>query len=148
MFQKLTDRARRVVVLSQDEARMLNHDYIGTEHLLLGLIREGEGVGATVVKNLGLSLEDVRRHIEESRGRGQSAASAQLPFTPSASEALQSSNEESLERGLDYIGTEHLLLGLVRDGASTAAQVLVELGADLGRVRRAADELVQRHVAK
>ncbi|MBB5781022.1 Clp protease N-terminal domain-containing protein [Nonomuraea jabiensis] len=148
MFEKLTDRARRVVVLSQDEAKMLNHDYIGTEHLLLGLIREGEGVGATVLKNMGLSLEDLRRQVEESQGRGQSVASGYLPFTPSASEALQLSNQESLQRGLDYIGTEHLLLGLIRDGASVAAQVLVELGVDLEHVGPAADELVQQHVAK
>ncbi|MFC4008587.1 Clp protease N-terminal domain-containing protein [Nonomuraea purpurea] len=148
MFQKLTDRARRVVVLSQDEAKMLDHDYIGTEHLLLGLIREDEGVGATVLKNLGLSLEDVRRHVEESQGRGQSVVSEYLPFTPSAREALQSSDEESLQRSLDYIGTEHLLLGLVRDGASTAAQVLVKLGVDLEQVGRATDELVQQHRVK
>ncbi|MEQ4724872.1 Clp protease N-terminal domain-containing protein [Nonomuraea sp. B19D2] len=148
MFQRLTDRARRVVVLSQDEARMLDHDYIGTEHLLLGLIREGEGVGATVLKNLGLSLEDVRRQVEESQGRGQSVVSGYLPFTSSASEALESSNQASLQRGLDYIGTEHLLLGLVRDGASAAAQVLVKLGVDLDHVGRAADELVQQHVGQ
>ncbi|MEU6715036.1 Clp protease N-terminal domain-containing protein [Nonomuraea sp. NPDC046802] len=148
MFEKLTDRARRVVVLSQDEAKMLNHDHIGTEHLLLGLIREGEGVGGTVLKNLGLSLEDVRRQVEESQGRGQSAASGPLPFTPSATEAFHSSNQESLQRGLDYIGTEHLLLALVHDGASTAAQVLVKLGADLDRIGQATDELVQQHMAK
>jgi ATP-dependent Clp protease ATP-binding subunit ClpC len=142
MFQKLTDRARRVLLLSQEEARMLYHDYIGTEHLLLGLIREGEGVGAIVLKNLGLSLEDVRRQVEESQGRGQAVAPGHLPFTPSASEVLQSSNQESLQRGLDYIGTEHLLLGLVRDGASAAAQVLVKLGVDLDHVRRATNELV------
>jgi ATP-dependent Clp protease ATP-binding subunit ClpC len=148
MFEKLTDRARRVVVLSQDEARMLNHDYIGPEHILLGLIREDEAVAATVLKNLGLSIEGVRRQVEESRGRGQSAASGHLPFTPSASEVLQTSNQESLQRGLDYIGTEHLLLGLTRDGTSVAAQVLVKLGADLDRVRRATDELVQQYTAK
>jgi ATP-dependent Clp protease ATP-binding subunit ClpA len=142
MFQKLTDRARRVLVLSQDEAKMLNHDSIGTEHLLLGLIREGEGVGATVLKNLGLSLEVLRQQVEESRGRGQTAASGHLPFTPAAGEALQSSNQESSQRGLDHIGTEHLLLGLVRDGSSAAAQVLVKLGVDLDQVGRAADELV------
>ncbi|MFF4622737.1 Clp protease N-terminal domain-containing protein [Nonomuraea jabiensis] len=116
MFQKLTDRARRLLVLSQDEARMLNHDHIGTEHLLLGMIREGEGVGATVLKDLGLSLEGLRRQVKESQGRGQSAASGHLLFTLSAGEALQASNQESLQRDLDYIGTEHLLLGLVRDG--------------------------------
>ncbi|MFB4276812.1 MULTISPECIES: Clp protease N-terminal domain-containing protein [unclassified Nonomuraea] len=148
MFHKLTDRARRVVVLSQDEARMLNHDYIGTEHVLLGLIREDGGVGATVLKNLGLSLDGVRRQVEESQGRGQTAASGHLPFTPSAGEVLQSADQESLQRGLDYIGTEHLLLGLVRDRASAAAQVLVTLGADLDHVARATDELVQQYVAK
>ncbi|WP_101790338.1 Clp protease N-terminal domain-containing protein [Nonomuraea indica] len=142
MYQKLTDRARRVLVLSQDEARMLGHDSIGTEHLLLGLIREGEGVGATVLKNLGLSLEGLRRQVEANQGRGRTVASGHLPFAPAAGEALQLSDQESTRRGLDHIGTEHLLLGLVRDGASAAAQVLVKLGADLDRVRRAADELV------
>ncbi|MEV0993375.1 Clp protease N-terminal domain-containing protein [Nonomuraea sp. NPDC050202] len=141
MLQKLTSRARRVVILSRDEARMLNHDYVGTEHLLLGLIREGEGVGATVLRDLGLSLEDVRWQVEKIQGRCQ-PVSGLFPFTPSACDALQSSNQESLQRGLDYIGTEHLMLGLVQDSASAAAQVLVKLGVDLDHVRRAADELV------
>lgn len=148
MFEKFTDRARRILVLSQDEARMLNHDSIGTEHVLLGLIGEGEGVGAQVLKSRGLSLEDVRRQVEESRGRGQSATSGYLPFTPSANEVLQAANQESSQRGLDYIGTEHLLLGLVRDDGSVAAQVLVKLGADLDQVRQTTDELIQRYLAR
>jgi ATP-dependent Clp protease ATP-binding subunit ClpC len=148
MFEKFSDRARRIIVLSQEEARALNHDSIGTEHVLLGLIREGEGVGAQVLTNLGLSLEDVRQQVEESRGRGRSATSGYLAFTPAANEVLQAANQESLRRGLDYIGTEHLLLGLIRDGESLAAQVLVKLGADLDQVGRTTDELLQRYLAR
>jgi ATP-dependent Clp protease ATP-binding subunit ClpA len=148
MFEKFTDRARRIVVLSQEEAKTLNHDSIGTEHVLLGLIREDEGVGAQVLKNLGLSVEDVRRQVEESRGRGESATSGYLPFTPAAGEVLQAANQESVQRGLDYIGTEHLLLGLIRDDASVAAQVLVKLGVDLDQVGRTTDELLQQYLAR
>ncbi|MFG1967350.1 Clp protease N-terminal domain-containing protein [Nonomuraea sp. NPDC049028] len=146
MFEKFTDRARRIIVLSQDEARTLNHDSIGTEHVLLGLLREDEGVGAQVLKGLGLSLEDVRRQVEESRGGGQSAPSGYLPFTPAASQVLQAANQESLHRGLDYIGTEHLLLALTHDRASVAAQVLVKLGVDLDQVGRSTDKLLQQYV--
>ncbi|MEU7747583.1 Clp protease N-terminal domain-containing protein [Nonomuraea sp. NPDC049158] len=148
MFEKFTDRARRIIVLSQDEARTLNHDSIGTEHLLLGLIREDEGVGAQVLKNLGLTLEDVRRQVEESRSRGESAPSGYLPFTSSANEVLQAANQESVQRGLDHIGTEHLLLGLIRDRASVAVQVLVKLGADPDQVGRTMDELLQQYLAR
>ncbi|MBE3008474.1 hypothetical protein IL992_04635 [Microbispora sp. NEAU-D428] len=148
MFEKLTNRARRVVTLSQDEARMLNHDSIGTEHILLGLIREGEGVAAQVLLSLGLGLEGVRLQVKEIVGHGQSATSGFLPFTPSAGEVLQMSNQESTQRGLDYIGTEHILLALVRDHESVAAQVLVKLGADLDQVRQTTDELVRQYLAR
>ncbi|PZG13437.1 Clp protease N-terminal domain-containing protein [Nonomuraea aridisoli] len=148
MFEKLTNRARRVVVLSQDEARMLNHGSIGAEHVLLGLIREGEGVAAKVLKSLNLSLEDVRRQVEESLGRGQAPTSGHLPFASSATEVLQTANQESLRRGLDYIGTEHLLLGLIGGRETAAAQVLVKLGSDLDQVGRATDELVQQYAAR
>ncbi|WP_049564420.1 Clp protease N-terminal domain-containing protein [Nonomuraea sp. SBT364] len=147
MFEKFTGRARRVLTLSQEEARMLNHDSIGGEHLLLGLIREDEGVGAHVLKGLGLTLEDVRRQVEESRGRGQAPTPGYLPFTASANQVLQTAHQESVQRGLDHVGTEHLLLGLVRDGANAGAQALVKLGADLERVGRTVNELVQREAA-
>lgn len=148
MFEKFTDRARRVVVLSQEEARMLAHDHIGTEHVLLGLIREGEGVGAAVLKGMGLTLEEVRRQVEESQGRGRSATPGHLAFTPPATQVLQGANRESLQRGLDYIGTEHILLALVRDGESVAARLLVGLGGDLDQVARTTEELVRQYVSR
>ena len=136
MFEKFTDRARRVIVLAQEEARLLNHDYIGTEHLLLGLIHEGEGVAAGALESLGISLEDVRRHVEEIVPRGQHELSGHIPFTPRAKKVLELSLRESQQLGHDYIGTEHILLGLIREGEGVAAQVLVSLGADLDRVRQ------------
>jgi ATP-dependent Clp protease ATP-binding subunit ClpC len=136
MFEKFTDRARRVIVLAQEEARLLNHDYIGTEHLLLGLIHEGEGVAARALESLGISLEDVRRHVEEIVPRGQHELSGHIPFTPRAKKVLELSLRESQQLGHDYIGTEHILLGLIREGEGVAAQVLVSLGADLDRVRQ------------
>jgi ATP-dependent Clp protease ATP-binding subunit ClpA len=136
MFEKFTDRARRVVVLAQEEARLLNHDYIGTEHLLLGLIHEGEGVAARALESLGISLEDVRRNVEELVPRGQHELSGHIPFTPRAKKVLELSLRESQQLGHDYIGTEHILLGLIREGEGVAAQVLVNLGADLNRVRQ------------
>ncbi|GIH62341.1 hypothetical protein Msi02_31580 [Microbispora siamensis] len=148
MFEKLTNRARRVVALSQAEARMLDHDSIGTEHILLGLIHEGEGVAAQVLLGLGLTLEDVRLQVKEIVGHGRPATPEPLPFTPSAGEVLRMSNQESEQRGLDYIGTEHILLALVRDRESVAAQVLVKHGADLDQVRRTTDELVQQYLAR
>ncbi|MEV4219005.1 Clp protease N-terminal domain-containing protein [Nonomuraea sp. NPDC049725] len=144
MFEKFTGRARRVLILAQEEARMLSHDSIGGEHLLLGLIHENEGLGAHVLKSLGLTLEGLRSQVAESRGRGGQPAQGYLPFTPPAEQALKAAHEEAVRRGLDYVGTEHLLLGLVRDGASPGAQVLVKLGVDLGRVERTVDEFVQR----
>jgi len=136
LFERFTDRGRRVVVLAQEEARLLNHDYIGTEHLLLGLIHEGEGVAATALESLGISLEAVRAQVEEMIGHGERAPTGHIPFTPRAKKALELSLREALQLGHNYIGTEHILLGLVREGEGVAAQVLVRLGADLSRVRQ------------
>ncbi len=135
MFERFTDRARRVVVLAQEEARELDHNYIGTEHLLLGLIHEGEGVAAGALESLGISLEAVRQQVEEMIGRGQDQPSGHIPFTPRAKKVLELSLRESQQLGHHYIGTEHILLGLIREGEGVAAQVLVRLGADLNRVR-------------
>jgi ATP-dependent Clp protease ATP-binding subunit ClpA len=142
MFERFTDRARRVVVLAQDEARMLNHNSIGTEHLLLGLIREGEGVAALALDALGISLEDARRDIEEIIGKGPAAPTGHIPFTPRAKKVLELALREALQLGHNYIGTEHILLGLIREGEGVAAQVLQKLGADLSRVREAVVELI------
>ena len=136
MFERFTDRARRVVVLAQEEAVGLNHNYIGTEHLLLGLIREREGVAAKALESLGISLEAVRAQVEEIIGQGQSAPTGHIPFTPRAKKVLELSLREALELGHNYIGTEHILLGLLREGEGVAAQVLVKRGADLDRVRQ------------
>ena len=135
MFERFTDRARRVVVLAQEEARMLNHNYIGTEHILLGLIHEGEGVAAKALEALGISLEAVREQVEEIIGQGQQAPTGHIPFTPRAKKVLELSMREALQINHPYIGTEHILLGLIREGEGVAAQVLIKLGADLNRVR-------------
>src|SRR5216110_1395861 len=142
MFERFTDRARRVVVLAQEEARMLNHNYIGTEHILLGLIHEGEGVAAKALEGLGISLEGVRQQVEEIIGQGQQAPSGHMPFTPRAKKVLELSLREALQLGHNYIGTEHILLGLIREGEGVAAQVLVKLGADLSRVRQQVIQLL------
>src|SRR5215208_1969319 len=136
MFERFTDRARRVVVLAQEEARMLNHNYIGTEHILLGLISEGDGVAAKALESLGIALEGVRGQVEEIIGQGQLAPGGHIPFTPRAKKVLELSLREALQLGHNYIGTEHILLGLIREGEGVAAQVLVKLGADLNRVRQ------------
>jgi ATP-dependent Clp protease ATP-binding subunit ClpC len=136
VFERFTDRARRVLVLAQEEARLLNHNYIGTEHLLLGLIHEGEGVAATALESLGMSLEAVRGQVEEIIGQGQSAPTGHIPFTPRAKKVLELSLREAKQLGHNYIGTEHILLGLIREGEGVAAQVLVKLGAGLDRVRQ------------
>jgi len=128
MFERFTDRARRVVVLAQEEARLLNHSYIGTEHILLGLIHEGEGVAAKALESLGISLEAVRSQVEEIIGQGGSSPSGHIPFTPRAKKVLELSLREALQLGHNYIGTEHLLLGLLREGEGRAARVLKELG--------------------
>src|ERR1700744_1396806 len=122
MFERFTDRARRVVVLAQEEARMLNHNYIGTEHILLGLIHEGEGVAAKALESLGISLEAVRQQVEEIIGQGQQAPSGHIPFTPRAKKVLELSLREALQLGHNYIGTEHILLGLIREGEGVAAE--------------------------
>src|SRR6187399_1083854 len=142
MFERFTDRARRVVVLAQEEARMLNHNYIGTEHILLGLIHEGEGVAAKALESLGISLDKVRQQVEEIIGAGQSPPSGHIPFTPRAKKVLELSLREALQLGHNYIGTEHILLGLIREGEGVAAQVLVKLGADLSRVRQQVIQLL------
>ena len=137
MFERFTDRARRVVVLAQEEARMLKHNYIGTEHILLGLIHEGEGVAAKALESLGISLEAVREQVQEIIGQGQQAPSGHIPFTPRAKKVLELSLREALQLGHNYIGTEHILLGLIREGEGLAARVLVDAGVDLSAVRRA-----------
>jgi hypothetical protein len=142
MFERFTDRARRVVVLAQEEAVGLNHNYIGTEHILLGLIREREGVAAKALESLGISLEAVRAQVEEIIGQGQSAPTGHIPFTPRAKKVLELSLREALQLGHNYIGTEHILLGLIREGEGVAAQVLVKLGADQPRVRQQVVQLL------
>ncbi|MGI9006240.1 MAG: ATP-dependent Clp protease ATP-binding subunit [Streptosporangiaceae bacterium] len=148
MFERFTDRARRVVVLAQEEARMLNHNYIGTEHILLGLIHEGEGVAAKALESLGISLEAVRQQVEEIIGQGQQAPSGHIPFTPRAKKVLELSLREALQLGHNYIGTEHILLGLIREGEGVAAQVLVRLGADLNLVRQQVIQLLHGYQGK
>jgi ATP-dependent Clp protease ATP-binding subunit ClpC len=148
MFERFTDRARRVVVLAQEEARMLNHNYIGTEHILLGLIHEGEGVAAKALESLGISLEAVRSQVEEIIGQGQAAPTGHIPFTPRAKKVLELSLREALQLGHNYIGTEHILLGLIREGEGVAAQVLQKLGADLNRVRQQVIQLLQGYAGK
>jgi ATP-dependent Clp protease ATP-binding subunit ClpC len=145
MFERFTDRSRRVVVLAQEEARMLNHNYIGTEHLLLGLVHEGEGVAARALESLGVSLEAVRQQVEEVIGRGEELPSGHIPFTARAKKVLELSLREAMQLGHNYIGTEHILLGLLREGDGVAAQVLVKLGADLNRVRRQVIQLLHGH---
>jgi len=142
VFERFTDRARRVVVLAQEEARLLNHNYIGTEHILLGLIHEGEGVAARALESLGISLESVRAQVVEIIGQGSQAPSGHIPFTPRAKKVLELSLREALQLGHNYIGTEHILLGLIREGEGVAAQVLQKLGAELHRVRQTVIQLL------
>jgi ATP-dependent Clp protease ATP-binding subunit ClpC len=142
MFERFTDRARRVLVLAQEEARLLNHNFIGTEHILLGLIHEGEGVAAKALESLGISLEAVREKVEETIGPAGSSTTGSPPFTPRAKKVLELSLREALQLGHNYIGTEHMLLGLVREGEGVAVQVLVSLGADLSRVRQQVIQLL------
>jgi Clp amino terminal domain, pathogenicity island component len=136
MFERFTNRARRAVVLAQEEARLLNHDYIGTEHLLLGLIHEGEGVAAQALESLGISLEAVRNRVEEAIGRGQEPPAGHLPFSPRAKRVTELALREARQLRCHSIGTEHILLALVREGEGVAARVLVKLGATLPRVRQ------------
>jgi ATP-dependent Clp protease ATP-binding subunit ClpC len=148
MFERFTDRARRVVVLAQEEARMLNHNYIGTEHILLGLIHEGEGVAAKALDSLNINLDAVRQQVEEIIGQGQAAPTGHIPFTPRAKKVLELSLREALQLGHNYIGTEHILLGLIREGEGVAAQVLQKLGADLNRVRQTVIQLLSGYTGK
>jgi hypothetical protein len=145
VFERFTDRARRVVVLAQEEARLLNHNYIGTEHLLLGLIHEGEGVAAQVLTGMDVSLDTVRRKVEEIIGFGSRAPSGHIPFTPRSKKVLEMSLREALQLGHNYIGTEHILLGLLREGEGVAAQVLTKLGCDLSGVRQTVVQLLSGH---
>jgi ATP-dependent Clp protease ATP-binding subunit ClpA len=142
MFERFTDKARRIVVLAQEEARMLNHNYIGTEHILLGLIHEGEGVAAKALESLGISLSAVRQRVEEKIGQGEHSQSGHIPFTPRAKKVLELSLREAQRLGHNYIGTEHILLGLIREGEGVGAQVLMDLGADLTRVREKVTQLL------
>jgi ATP-dependent Clp protease ATP-binding subunit ClpC len=150
MFERFTDRARRVVVQGQQEARTLDHTYLGPEHLLLGLTHESiGGVGAGALESLGIGLEAVRQRVEEIIGRGEQAPSGHIPFTPQAKEVLKLALDESVQLGHSYIGTEHILLGLIREGDSVAAHVLTGLGADLDGAReqviRLLDEYRREH---
>jgi ATP-dependent Clp protease ATP-binding subunit ClpC len=147
VFERFTDRARRVVVLAQEEARMLNHNYIGTEHILLGLVRERDGVAAKALGSLSIGLNAVRREVEEIIGQGQAAPTGHIPFTPRAKKVLELSLREALQLGHNYIGTEHILLGLIREGEGVAAQVLQKLGADLNRVRQTVIQLLSGYAA-
>ncbi|MDH3463915.1 MAG: NDP-hexose 4-ketoreductase, partial [Acidimicrobiia bacterium] len=136
MFERFTDRARRVVVLAQEEARLLNHNYIGTEHILLGLLNEGEGIAAQALESLDIDLASVREEVVKIIGQGKQSPSGHIPFTPRAKKVLELSLREALQLGHNYIGTEHILLGLIREGEGVAAQVLQQLGAELQKVRQ------------
>jgi ATP-dependent Clp protease ATP-binding subunit ClpC len=145
MFERFTDRARNVVVLAQEEARLLKHNYIGTEHILLGLARESDGLAAKALEALGIGLEAVREQVVEITGRGQKSPSGHIPFTPRAKKVLELSLREALQFGHNYIGTEHILLGLIREGDGVAAQVLVRLGGDLSAIRQQVIRLLKEN---
>jgi len=142
VFERFTDRARRVLVLAQEESRFLSHGFIGTEHILLGLIREGEGTAARALEELDISLEQVREKVQETDGVSATARTASVPFTPRAKKVLELSLREALQLGHNYIGTEHMLLGLVREGEGVGARVLVSLGADPVKVRQQVIQLL------
>ncbi len=142
MFERFTDRARRVVVLAQEEARLLNHNYIGTEHILLGLLNEGEGIAAQALESLDIDLTSVRDEVVKIIGQGKQSPSGHIPFTPRAKKVLELSLREALQLGHNYIGTEHILLGLIREGEGVAAQVLQQLGAELQKVRQTVIQLL------
>jgi ATP-dependent Clp protease ATP-binding subunit ClpC len=142
MFERFTDRARRVVVLAQEESRLLHHDHIGTEHLLLGLIHERDGVAAVALETMGVDLATTRAEVEEMVGRGTAAPSGHIPFTPPAKKVLELSLREALQLGHNYIGTEHLLLGLLREESGVAARVLAALGVDVSTTRRTVVDIV------
>jgi ATP-dependent Clp protease ATP-binding subunit ClpC len=140
MFERFTERSRQVVVLAQDEARALKHDFIGTEHILLGLLREEEGIAARVLESLDITLEEVRAQVAGIVGQGEEATTGQIPFTPRAKKVLELSLREALGLGHNYIGTEHILLGLVQENDGMAVRVLRELGADVTSIR---DEILR-----
>jgi ATP-dependent Clp protease ATP-binding subunit ClpC len=142
MIERFTDRTHGVLVLAQESARMLNHNYIGTEHILLGLIQEGEGVAAKALESLGVRLDTVRDQVQEIIGRGQQTPSGTLPFTPRTKKALDLSLQEALQLGHDYVGAEHILLGLIHEGRGVAAQVLVKHHIDLDRTRQRVIQLL------
>src|SRR5437764_8092442 len=148
MFERFTDRARRVVVVAQEEARLLDHNYIGTEHLLLGLIHEGEGLAAVTLTSLNITLDDVRAEVLDMIGRGPETPQGHIPFTPRTHKVLELALREALQLGHNYIGTEHILLGLIREGDGVAAQVLVKLGAELNRVRQQVLQLLSGNQGK
>jgi ATP-dependent Clp protease ATP-binding subunit ClpA len=135
MFERFTDRARKVVVLAQEEARMLDHNCVGPEHILLGVIHEGQGLGARALTELGVSLSEVRQQVEEIIGRGEQAPSGHIPFTPRTKKVLELSLREALQLGHNYIGTEHITLAILREGENVAAQVLVRMGVNQSKVR-------------
>ena len=143
MFERFTDRARRVIVLAQEEARTLQHNYIGTEHLLLGLIREGEGVAAKALASKGVSLDDTRKQVEEMIGKGNASPNGHIPFTPHARQVLELSLREALQLGHSYIGTEHILLGLIHEGEGVGTQVLIKMDVNLGELRSATIDLIR-----
>ncbi len=145
MFQRFTDRARRIVVRAQEEARALDHNYVGTEHILLGLIQEGSGVAVKVLESLGISLDTARQRVEEAVSRGASTPSGHIPFTPQAKKVLELALVEARLLGHDYIGTEHILLGLIRQGYGVAGQVLTGLGADLNGAREQVVRLLDEY---
>jgi ATP-dependent Clp protease ATP-binding subunit ClpC len=147
VFERFTDRSRKVIVLAQEEARMLGHNYIGTEHILLGLVHEGEGVAARALDSLGISLDSVRREVQEIIGVGETAATGHIPFTPRAKKVLELALREALQFGHNYIGTEHILLGMIRQGEGVAAEVLEQLGAELHRVRQVVVQLLSGYQA-
>ena len=143
MFERFTDRARRVIVLAQEEARALQHNYIGTEHLLLGLIREGEGVAAKALASKGVTLDDTRKQVEEMIGKGNASPNGHIPFTPHARQVLELSLREALQLGHSYIGTEHILLGLIHEGEGVGTQVLIKMDVNLGELRSATIDLIR-----
>jgi len=149
VFERFTDRARRVVVRAQEEARTLNHDFIGTEHILLGLVGEGHGLAAKALESLGIRLETVRQRVEDIVPAGQvEVRTGHIPFTPRAKKVLELSLSEAKLLGHRYIGTEHILLGLLREGEGVAAQVLTALGADLDGVRERVIQLLAEYQAR
>ena len=143
MFERFTDRARRVIVLAQEEARTLQHNYIGTEHLLLGLIREGDGVAAKALASKGVTLDDTRKQVEEMIGKGNATPNGHIPFTPHARQVLELSLREALQLGHSYIGTEHILLGLIHEGEGVGTQVLIKMDVNLGELRSATIDLIR-----